>query len=425
MNRRFLPLLLPIGLAAQDATPKVGGLVQLWYHQVLSGDLRNDAPAATNGNKYYDLSSNVTEDGLVLRRAQLQVTGSVPGAPGLSYHAMADVAVNPTTANATNSNAAYNPTLLQDLFVQYRAANGFEARIGQFKNLQTYEGLVNPAEILFAERSQMGRRFADRRDRGVTAGWSFGDAAFGGKASLGLFNGTNDLAAGKANDLNAQKDLVERLEFHAGTAQTFGLYALQGGTDQREGGVLVAKAFAGSGAPSAQAVLDHKDRTTNLGAFYVFDDGRWHLDAEAVTGQWGRRFPSVGAQGGAAGREALDQRFLSYYATVAYTVGVHTFALRYDFLDANRGRDWYTAFDPYTESAPGVRRVVNGAPVDYTPKYTELTAGYSYALSGPASKAALLRLNLVRRSRNILAPGPGETGAQGGDSLILALQVAL
>ncbi|GLH72945.1 hypothetical protein GETHLI_14470 [Geothrix limicola] len=412
-------------LFAQDATPSVHGLLQLWYDQTLHRDLRNDKLATTNSNTYYDLPSNFIENSLVIRRAQIQVNGETPGAPGLSYLAMLDLAINPTSVNASNSNAPYNPGILQDVYLTYTFSNAFDLRVGQFKNLQTYEGLASPAELLFAERSQLGRRFADKRDRGIVLGWRFGRPGLQGKASLGVFNGTNDLAAGKANDLNAQKDWAGRIQIQAGS-HTFGAYGLSGGTDQKDGSCLVAKTFPGPLAPSAQTTLHQGDRTTNAGAFWAFDDRTWHADAEVITGLWGRRYPSVGAQAGAAGRESLDQRFLSWYASLARTFGRHVLALRYDTLNANHGSFWTTAFDPYRESAPGVPRLANGAPIDLTPKYVEFTTGYTYSLTGPENRAwfraSNVKLNHIRRGHHFLAPGAGEAGTRGDDSLLAALQ---
>lgn len=409
---------------AQDGTPKVGGLLQVWYTQMLSDNLRLDSAATTNGNKYYDLSKNYTENGFVLRRAEIYVSGAVPALKGLSYFINFDPSVNTSSANPANSNAGYNPSIIQDAYLTYEMGNGFVFKLGQMKTLQTYEGTTSSAALIFAERSQMGRRFADKRDRGITAAYRFGGSDFGGTASLGVFNGMADLASGKDNDTNAQKDFVARLEFKVGAAHTFGVYTLQGSTDQKDNGTLVAKAFAGTSAPTAAEVLADKDKTTNLGAFYAYDDGPWHFDAEAITGRWGRRFPSIGAQAGAAGRESLDQKFLSYYGTATYTMGAHTFALRYDFLNANKGDDWYTDYDPYTESAPGVARLVNGSPVDYTPKYREITVGYTYAFNPKVVKAANLKLNYIARSKNFLAPRATQTGEEGGDTLIAAFQIA-
>jgi len=40
-------------------------------------------------------------------------------------------------------------------------------------------------------------------------------------------------------------------------------------------------------------------------------------------------------------------------------------------MNFNSGDQWYTTYNPYTESAPGVTLLANGAPVDYTHKYTK------------------------------------------------------
>ena len=440
MKRTLLaPLALLVAAlpaAAQDATPKVSGLMQFWYTQMTSDNLRYDGVAATNGNKYYDLSSNYTENGFVLRRAEIHVSGAIPNVDGLTYEFNIDPSINTTAANATNSNATWNPTILQDAYLNYKLENGFEFRAGQTKTLQTMEGYMGASGLIFAERSQLGRRFGDKRDRGVTAGWNFGDQDFGGKATVGIFNGMSDLAAGKVNDNNAQKDFAGRLEFNVGKIQKFGFYTLQGATDQKDNGTLAAKTFAGgAAAPTAADVLDNKDKTTNMGAFYAFDNGTWHFDAEAITGKWGRRMASVtnNAAPGAAGREALDQKFLSYYATAAWTfAGNNTLALRYDFLNANQGDDWYTAYNPYTQSAPNTTRLVNGSPVDYTPKYHEITFGYTYAFNPKVVKAANFKLNYIARSKNFLAPNTNvnnailglQHGEQGGDTIIAAFQIA-
>ncbi len=413
MKRTLLaPLALLLAAApamAQDATPKVGALVQVWYTQMLDSNLRNDALATTNGNKYYDLSSNYTENGFVLRRAELNVSGSVPSLEGLSYFINFDPSVS------TNPS---NPSILQDAYLTY-THGAFTAKGGQLKNLRTYEALTSSAALIFAERSQVARRLGDKRDRGVLASYAFGDEAFGAKVSAGVFNGMNDATAGKTNDTNAQKDFSIRVDFNAGKTQKFGVWAFQGGTDQADKGSLTALTFSGPNAPTNAEVLDEKDRAFQAGAYYAYDDNGWHFDGEAATGKLGRLAPSLGQAAGAAKREALDQKFLAYYATAAYTTGAHTFALRYDFMNYNQGDSWYTAYDPYTESAPGVSR---GG--DYTPKYTEITAGYTYAFNPKLIKAANLKVNYIHRSKNFLAPGAGQTGEQGGDTAILAFQIA-
>lgn len=413
MKRTLLaPLALLVAAlpaAAQDATPKVSGLLQVWYTQMLDSNLRQDGLAKTNGNAYYDLSGNYTENTFLIRRSEIHVSGAVPGAEGFSYELNIDPSIN---------TGATNPTILQDATITYK--NGaFGVTAGQFKNQRTYEGLVGSSTLIFAERSQLGRRLGDKRDRGLAASYAFGDQDFGAKVTAAVFNGMVDATSGKSNDTNAQKDFVGRVDFNLGKEQKFGVWTLQGGTDQADKGSLTALTFAGANAPSSAEVLDNKDKTQQYGAFYVYDNGTWHFDGEVVNGKLGRLAASLNGAAGAAKREALDQKFLGYYATAAYTTGSHTFALRYDFMNYNQGNDWYTDYNPYTESAPGVSR---GG--DYTPKYTEVTAGYTYAFNPKVLKAANLKVNYIHRSKNFLAPGAGQSGEQGGDTAILAFQIA-
>lgn len=402
-----------IPATAQDATPKISGLLQVWYTQMMDNNLRLNSAATTNGNKYYD-AKNAGENTFLIRRSEIHFSGSIPGVEGFSYEVNIDPSIN---------TGATNPTILQDVTLTYKSGP-FSVVAGQFKNQRTYEGLVGSSSLIFAERAQLSRKFGDARDRGVALGYAFGDKAFGGKLTLAAFNGMVDATAGKANDTNAQKDIVARLDFNAGKNQKFGIWTLQGSTDQTDKGGLASLTFAGTNTPSATQIIDNKDETKQYGAFYVYDDGMWHFDAEMVNAKLGRLFPSVGTAAGAAKRESLDQKALGYYVTGAYTTGHHTFALRYDFMNWNQGDDWYTSYNPYTESAPGVARLVNGAPVDYTPKYTEITAGYTYAFNPKSVKSANFKVNYIHRSKNFLAPRAGQTGEQGGDSVILAYQLA-
>jgi hypothetical protein len=418
MKRTFLAplavLLAALPAAAQDATPKVSGLLQVWYTQMLDNNLRDNSAATTNGNKYYDLSGNWTENSFLIRRSEIHVSGKVPDLDGFSYEINIDPSIN---------TGATNPTILQDATLSYK--NGaFGVTAGQFKNQRTYEGVQSSSTLIFAERSQLGRRLGDKRDRGVAASYAFGDADFGAKFTAAVFNGMTDATSGKSNDTNAQKDFVGRLDFNLGKTQKFGVWTLQGATDQTDKGGLTALTFSGTNAPTSAEVLDNKDKTQQFGAFYVFDNGTWHFDGEVANGKLGRLAPSVGTAAGAAKRESLDQKFLGYYATAAYTTGAHTFALRYDFMNYNQGDDWYTDYNPYTESAPGVARLVNGSPVDYTPKYTEITAGYTYAFDPKVIKRANLKVNYIHRSKNFLAPNATQTGEQGGDSAVVAFQIA-
>ena len=399
-------------LPASAQAPKISGLVQIWYTQMMDSNLRLNSAPAIGG--YYNLRSEFKENTFAVRRTELKFSGKIWEEEGksLDYEVMIDPSIN---------TSASNPTILQDAALHLKLNGGIEFKVGQFKNLQTFEGIMSSSELMFAERAQMTRTFGDKRDRGAMASYAFGDPkAFGTKILVGAFNGMNDSFAGKANDSNAQKDLVARVEFTAAKAHKFGFYTLQGSTDQTDKGTLAAKTFNGLAVTPASTadILNYKDKTSNYGAYYVYQDATWTFMAEAMTGLLGRRNPSVGAAG-AAGRERLDQNFLGYYAAGAYTTGRNTFALRFDTMNYNQKDEWYTAYNPYTNS-----NATTSLGADYSPKFTEATLGWTYAFKPESVKAANLKLNYVARSKNFLRPRAGQTGEQGGDTLMVAFQVA-
>lgn len=405
MNRSrnlALAAVLIAGLPLSAQSVKVSGLVQVWYTQMLDTNLRLNA-AAPGG--YYNLRSEFRENTFSIRRTEIKFSGNL--VPGVDFEAMMDPSISTSTSN---------PSILQDAAIILKPFEGLELKAGQFKNLQTYEGVKSSSELIFAERSQLGRTFGDKRDRGAALSFAFGDPkGFAGKATVAVFNGMNDAASGKANDANAAKDFVGRLEFNLGKTHAFGVYTLQGATDVADKTSAAIAANPGGAWPSQAAIYDNKDKTTNLGAFYVFETGSWHVSAEVMTGLLGRRYATLAAAAPTAKREHLDQKFLGYYLTGAYTTGRHTVAVRYDSLNLNQGDDWYTAATPYTNAAAGT---------DYAPEYTEITAGYTYAWVPGKVKAANLKVNYIARSKNFLRPLGAQTGEQGGNSLVAALQVA-
>lgn len=390
---------LPCG--AQEV--KVSGLLQVWYTQMMDSNLRKaDAYTNAGGKSYYNLRSEFTENGFTLRRAEIKVSGKV--VDEVDFEVMADPSINTSTTN---------PTILQDAVITWKPLDGLALRLGQMKTLQTYEGNISSSELTFAERSQLARVFGDKRDRGAVASYAFGDPKdFGAKISLGAFNGMSDALSGKGSDTNAQKDIVLRLDMNLGKTQNFGIYALQGRTDLTDKGAIVARTLPGTGVPTSGEVLDSNDKTSNLGAFYVYQDGTWLGSFEYITGLLGRRFASLNTTSGTAGREHLDQKFAGFVLTGAYTVGSHTFAARYDRMNYNCGDDWYGA-NPYVQASG-----------DYTPTYTEATLGYTYALNPKKVKAANLKLNYILRSKNFLKPLADQTGEQGGNSVVAAFQIA-
>lgn len=416
MNRTTIlgtAALLAAGLLpSYGQTVKIGGDVQLWYTQMLDNNLRLNPKG---GRGYYNLRSEFQENGFNIRRVEVKASGTIT--EDVEYEVMLDPSI---------ATSATNPAILQDAFINWKIGGGFSMKLGQFKNLQTYEGLTSSTEILFAERSQLGRVFGDKRDRGAALSFAFGQPReFAGKFTVAAFNGMGDAVSGKSADSNAQKDMVVRLDMNVGVHHKFGLYTLQGVTDVADkSNLAIAPASPGSGWPTQASVYDNKDATSNLGAFYAYQDSTWTFTTEVMTGLLGRRNATLAASAPAVKREHLDQKFLGYYLTGGYTTGNHTFLFRYDTMNYNSGDKWYTAYNPYKESAPGVPLSVNGAAVDYTPKFTEITVGYTYAFLPEKVKAANIKLNYVMRSKNFLVPRAGQTGEQGGDTFIAAFLVA-
>ena len=303
-------------------------------------------------------------------------------------------------------------------------------KAGQFKMPTTYEAtMVAAREILFMERNQINRIFGDKRDRGIWASYAYGDAkGFQGKLNLAISNGTTDDGSGgkTATDANAQKDWTARFEGAYGSAHKFGFYYREGETNLKDSTMLAGTVPASwtIGVPTATQIKDNKDKTTLEGAYYAFKNDSWQFTAEYATGLLGRRFPTLFAAATAPSRDHLDQKFAGYAVEGAYKMGNHWITARYDTLNYNSGNNWYTAYNPYTQSAVGTALLVNGAAVDYSPKYTEITVGYNYVFIPTKQSAGKLKLDYVMRSKNFLAPRAGQTGEQGGDSLVASLMLS-
>jgi hypothetical protein len=335
---------------------------------------------------YYGVSSGGhNENGFFFKRIDLKAAGSIGD---VDY----EVFIDPTITTNLNSNPAATAPILQDGYLKYRAPYNIEVKVGQFKTLQTQEANSSSAEIMLAERSMLARTFGDVRDRGVLASIGFGDPkVFGGRATVGAFNGS--AKAGVDND--PQKNFVARLDMNLGKEHTFGAYTMQGSSSS-----------ATITAPGATAEdLDNRAATSNMGAFYRFQNDILHAAVEVITGTLGSRNTT---------RQHVDQQFMGYVATVGYAFNKkHRVVLRYDYLNYNFGDDWYGNVNPYDNPASGG---------DYTPAYTETTLGYTYSL-GDDYRKACVRVNYIMRSKNFLRPMGNQTGPQGGDSFVVAYQV--
>lgn len=408
--------LLSVGtLSAQDL--KVSARMDVWYTQMLSDNLRRNTDYT---GKYYQWNSAFKENGFSIRRVELWFKGNVT--TDVAYTLFIDPSATTSTAPSpltATSYSGYNPSILVDAFIDWKLRPDLSLRVGQFKPGMTFEAMnFSIAEILFYDRSMMARQFGDKRDRGLALTYSLGDTkGFSGKMTLGYSNGSSDFDGGKGNDRNAQKDVSARLELAHGKDHRFGAYYREGVTDLADKGALSARTWSGANAPTAADILGAKDKTTNLGAYYVYDTATWHGSAEVITGLLGRRMPSLAelpAQG--ALRQHLDQKYLGYTLSGAYKLGRHWFTARYDVMNYNQGKDWYDAANPYQPTTGA------NAGADFTPKYFEAIAGYNYLFDPKKSVAGKMKVNYIHRSKNFLQPRTGQVGEQGGDSVVVSFQ---
>jgi len=406
-------------LSAQEL--KVTSLIEVWYTQMLENTLRNDAAfKPASGAAYYDgmSSGRFAENGFTVKRAEIYLSGKI--SDNLSVNIMFD----PNNAANTVGN-----NVLQDGQIIWKVVPSFTILAGQFKMPTTYEATIVAARnIIFFDRNQLNRVFGDKRDRGVVGVYSFGDPkGFNTKVNFGISNGsTDDGSSGKtAVDANAQKDFFGRLQMAYGSEHQFGAYYREGGTAVKTSTyapstfTITTTAWGTTGIPSVQDIKDNADRTTLLGAYYAYDSSTWHFDAEAATGELGRRFATIPtASAGAVGREHLHQKYLGYAITGVYKMGAHWIAARYDMLNYNSGNDWYAGgVNPYMPTTGA------NAGGDFSPKYTETTVGYNYLFVPSKYSYGKLKIDFIMRSKNFLSSSAalGQTGAQGGNSLVASL----
>ena len=414
--------LLTAGFAsAQTPTVKIDGvLLEFWATQMMDNNLRYNFtvapgdPTNTSGSasrKYYALDSRFQENNFAVKRSEIYMSGTVTDT--ISWNLMFD-------PNNSNTTSAPN-NVLQDFVLTWAPVKGFNIKAGQFKMPTAYEAtLVAAREILFFERNQINRRFADARDRGIWASYTYGDAkAFQGKLNFAISNGTTDDGAGGKNNENtltgagnAQKDYTFRFESTFLTSHKAGAYYREGVTNLKDSTMANATVPATwtVGAPSGTQIKDNKDKTTLMGAYYAFNSAKFQVSAEYATGLLGRRYATLFTAAAGPNREHLDQKFTGYVVDGAYKMGNHWITGRYDMLNYNSGDNWYTATNPYKT-----------ATADFSPKYTEITVGYNYVFIPTKQSAGKLKLDYVMRSKNFLMPRAGQTGEQGGDSLVASL----
>ena len=387
-----------------------GALVELYYTQMMDNNLRLNS--AAHSPAYQQLVAGMTENQFLVKRAELYFGGKVND--DVSWSMMID----PNNTSGTNTTFG---AVLHDVWAIWKFAPGFTMRAGQGKFLQSYEASTTSArDIMFYDRAQLSRFIGDRRDRGIWIAYDFGDPkGFNGKVNVAVTNGMSDNGTGgKQPEVNAQKDFHFRLDFATGQHK-FGTYYRDGSLAIKDVGTVSGTPW--TGGPSAADILANKDRATNMGFYYFTDTAKYQVTGEVATGLLGRRYASIFASGtNAMAREHLDQKYLGYFVQGAYKMGKHWFTARYDFMNYNSGDQWYGPYNPYKQNTTTGASTGN----DYSPKFTEVNVGYNYIFNPSKSSSGKLKLNYVMRSKNFLAPRTGQTGEQGGVSLVASWQVA-
>jgi hypothetical protein len=408
------------GVAGAQTVKFDGTLLEFYYTQMMDNNLRRNS--AAHSPAYFAQVTGTNENQFLIKRAELYLSGTVND--DISWNLMFD----PNLTSGTNTTFG---AVLQDAMATWKIVPGFSVKVGQGKYLQSYESTsIAARNIVFIDRSMLSRFIGERRDRGILAQYDFGDPKKGpaGKFSVAITNGMSDNGTGgKQPEANAQKDVHARLDLNL-KGNIFGFYYRTGSTDVSKGVTVPGATTAwGTSAPTAAAIQDNADKMSNLGVFYFKDTSTYQIFGEAATGLLGRRFatvfapPVAPATVPAMSREHLDQKYLGYVVQGAYKMGKHWLTARYDFINYNSGDQWYTATNPYkkTVSVGGVN-----TDVDYSPKFTEITVGYNYVFIPTKYSAGKLKLNYILRSKNFLAPRAGQTGEQGGDSLVASLMVS-
>ena len=400
--------------AVQAQEVKLNAVVEFWYTQMMDNNLRLNSAAPGGYMTNPSADAAFKENQFSHRRTEIYINGKMTDE--LTWGIMFD---------PNNSTSTVGNNILNDAWVNYQFTKSFAVRAGQFKPMQTWEAsMVGTTSFMFYQRSLGSRLVGDRRDRGIVGIYGFGDAkGFNGKFNFGFFNGTSDDgSAGKNADNNTQKDVVARLEMAYGPDHKFGTYYREGVTHAKDVALVAGTGWSGAGyvnAPAASQITANKDKTTNFGAYYVYETSKVQFSTEVISGLLGRRFATVANAANTVARQHLDQKYLTYAISGVYKMGNHQITARYDYINYNSGDSWYTATNPYTTT------IATGAATgaDYSPAYSEAIVGYNYVFKPEKFSFAKLKVNYIHRSSNFLQPRVGQTGEQGGDSVVASIMM--
>jgi hypothetical protein len=194
---------------------KFNALLQNWFYNDTTASAAGPTTGGNNGNP------QTASQGVVnfrIRRAELRFSGNVT--ENARWFVMGDLAkaVGSSTSGNTSTGVVTGTDykILQDVGAGFKMAPGVEFVIGQFKILTAAEGLAKSSELLFPERSIVGRYYGDSRETGAMMTYQHDEFQIGGMLSTDT--GINQY------DNNPRKDFSLRADFATADMFKFGAF---------------------------------------------------------------------------------------------------------------------------------------------------------------------------------------------------------
>lgn len=179
--------------------------------------------ALTQAWMFNDTSVTAAKPNFRLRRAEIKISSTlseefkafmmVDAARALST-TNTTVSTPTGTATVTGLNSSGDNKLIQDLGITVLPCENLEITLGQFKTPTTAEGLESSGDLIFPERSIVGRTFGDKREPGAMIAYKYSIL----KTSLMFSNGQ----AANVDDVDNNKDITLRLNAEVNSELTVG-----------------------------------------------------------------------------------------------------------------------------------------------------------------------------------------------------------
>jgi hypothetical protein len=290
-----------------------------------------------------------------LRRAEIHLKGDILPKQ-LKYEVMFDVAkiLEFKDATLTDSNGdtvtvkqpASSISALQDFYITY-TTDSADVSVGQFKIPVSWEGYISSSKLLLPERSQVAKKFGDKRDIGIRIAKKFPMWSY----SAGVFNGSglNSLDGNNAKDVALRVEVypVDGLTLAGTTYDQIGDRDQAGAKDRWEGDVRYE-----SGPVLVQSEfirgrdVDGMNTAVSSQGFYLAAGYKLPMTS-------GELQPDVRVGMLDGDTDASDDRLMEYSVGANY------------YLKGQEARAMfsYTRFQP--ETGDGVDEVILGAQVSY------------------------------------------------------------